>query len=137
MCLTINANIHQQTDGSYSPCVAPADITVWKVLKKYSDGEYATPYQDNSVRFNRSGEAVLKRASGKLDNRKSSTVESGGFHAYTRYEAALNMVMEAKKNPGGDYWIVKGKVPRGTKYFIGMHMDIVAEKLKLDLDGRL
>lgn len=111
-------------------CTATKDIVVYKRLKRYKkwankNGKgyiYESPYQ--RFKYNLGYEYNVQRFQifeSCIDNKLRIYQ---GLHSYTNYETARN-----RKNI--NEVIVKCIIPKGSKYFLGIHNDIVSDKLIL------
>ena len=114
MCLYIKKN----TDAN----IAEKDILVFKCLD-YRCGEYATSYRYYPIRFDSDNKAEL---SAEIQKGDFDTILTG-IHAYRNLGYATNIAYSY-------YLLFKTKVyyaiiPKGTKYYIGEHEDIVAERM--------
>ena len=114
MCLYIKKN----TDAS----IAEKDILVFKCLD-YRCGEYATSFRYHPIRFDSDNKAEL---SAEIQKGDFDTILTG-IHAYRNLGYATNIAYSY-------HLLFKTEVhyaiiPKGTKYYIGEHEDIVAERM--------
>ena len=112
MCLIIDSTKHKKLFGFYLPKIAKKDIPVYKELYHCCSGQIETPYQEYPVLFHEK-KAVLK----SIFTRHGGSIYKG-IHAYRKEISGLL-----------NWKIHKAIIPKGSLYYIGMHLDIVSTKL--------
>ena len=122
MCLYIKKN----TDAN----IAEKDILVFKCLD-YRCGEYATSFRYYPIRFDSGNKTELSAEIQKgdkqyVDGEYFDTILAG-IHAYRNlgYATLIAYSYNMLFNTNVHYAII----PKGTKYYIGEHEDIVAERM--------
>lgn len=109
--------------------IADKDIVVYKILLKYSDGTYRSPYRGAQYEIGKLHTADIqyhKRLLDKVDEHPiTKTVIEEGLHAYTSIGSAFLRAFFL------DGIVVKAIIPRGATYVIGTDDDIVSTQLKL------
>ena len=116
MCLIAQSNI--------KPLVAQKDIKVIKLLKKYEDGRYVTPYQKFPVELNGMLTPADGNATIKLYGHDKCRTEiiDGYIHA------ALKFYIDTNIKDGTT--AVEAYIPKGTEYYINVSLsEICAKKL--------
>ena len=113
MCLIIDSTKHKKLFGFYLPKIAWKDIPVYKLLEHPDDSTCFTPFQLHFIEFHKN-RAIL-RSILIQHNREISK----GIHALRN-----NIVEKSRYDK-----IHKAIIPRGSLYYIGMHLDIVSTKL--------
>ena len=129
MCLILSryhASPYQKKPKAY---IAKDDILVYKGIIEFAEGRWVTPYYKTPVDFKEPGVAMLMvkqfsytrtcRSCGK----KITGVERG-IHSYTI--PFVNILSNDK--------MCKAVIPRGSRFFIGIHSDVVSDYL-LIFDG--
>ena len=112
MCLIIDSTKHKKLFGFYLPKIAWKDIPVYKLLDHSCPSQIKTPWRDYPIIFHESN-VVLKSTLSYYHEEIHK-----GIHAYR------------KKIPSFPYSrFHKAIIPRGSLYYIGMHLDIVSTKL--------
>ena len=147
MCLYINTYFHENNvfgslhteqmeyNGANfnqvpKPFVAKTDIHVYKVLEKHHSeygNTYKTPYMEAPVAFVKydKGMSISKMLSFgftfEFDNFFHRYSVKKGIHSYLE-QTSLNLLKTT--------WSHKHAIiPKGTKFYIGTHRDVVSEKL--------
>ena len=112
--------------------IAEKDIIVYKILSKYSNGRYYSPWRGAPYEIGKLYTANIRyyeRLFYKVDEYpiKAIVIEEG-LHAYIdRVIAEITVAL----HPGLDYFIVKAIIPRGSMYVLGTRNEIVSTQLKL------
>ena len=113
MCLKLK-------EGNTRLIVADKDIVCYKLLLKYPDGTYHSPYQRLPYELNKlmcDSVNVWKYRSHKTWN-----VGAGGLHTFANFDDAKKVLYRTFYNlglPGFNPVIVKCFIPKGTKYYYG------------------
>lgn len=111
--------------------IAKKDIVVYKILFKYPDGSYVSPFRGTIYQI---GE--LKTANIKYDKRllpfycreTYDTVITKGLHAYIITEETA---ISYARSIATTMIIVKAIIPKGAMYVLGFNDEIVSTQLKL------
>jgi hypothetical protein len=118
------------------------DIPIWKVVRiKFSpiSREFFSPYKCT----------LLTTTNVVVDEKKPSALRMffanlvpgqyefarGFFHAFTRYEDAVTLKDYFEDSYNGFYTIVKGYIPKNTRYAISMYhpYEVCARKMILNI----
>lgn len=112
--------------------IAEKDIVVYKVLSKYLNGAYYSPWRDAPYEIGKLYTANIRyyeRLSHKVDEYLlKTTVIEEGLHAYIDYSTA---VLTSAMVPIPGLFVVKAIIPRGSMYVLGTRNEIVSTQLKL------
>lgn len=126
MCLVGNKNWRQTILPflfKVKPSIATEDITVYKILERYSltSEKWYSPYRGVRYILGKSYRSDLEiyQRSSKL----TFTVEEG-LHAYTSLEKAMSM-----SSYRSHLEVFKAIIPKGSEYLIGEHNEIVSNHL--------
>lgn len=124
MCLTINKQVHP----NYEPMTAEKDLVVYKILRS----KRTTPFMGFPVKFI-FGKARLKAEFeinffyNQFSEETFRTVYKG-IHAYLTFQKCEDYI-RLFSYTSDNFTIHKAIIPKGTNYFIGIHNDIVSEKM--------
>jgi hypothetical protein len=129
MCLKVNAEIGQ--GPAYVPLVAKTDLHVMKMLKKKNFYSWVTPFMGERIRFGLKGVHEQKGVKIKAEYCTSSVDGEGyfvdvGYHS-CRYDD-FNIHGRTFTLPQ-NYYFFDAVIPKGTKYYMGIHNDVVSERL--------
>lgn len=110
--------------------IAEEDIIVYKILLKYLDGSYISPFKGMPYQI---GE--LKTASIKykdyirtiFDFSFRGQIIDEGLHAYTTKGSAIGVAFHIPMVTA----VVKAVIPKGATYVLGTGNEIVSTQLKL------
>lgn len=109
--------------------IADKDIVVYKILMKYTDGTYHSPYRYTPYEIGKLYTANIQyyeRLLDKIDECSIITTVIGeGLHAYTSMGAAF---LQAFLING---IVFEAIIPKGATYVLGTDNDIVSTQLKL------
>ena len=135
MCLTINTRIHRTEEGAKwpTPLVAENDILVTKLLcsttKKGWFGQRTamTSMRFHKIKFGFKKEKTLEDNFG-LNETEDLIYVTNGIHAFTGVGGISCGNIDRLVSTYGDveHYAV---IPKGTKYYLGVSGDIVAEKM--------
>ena len=108
------------------------DIIVYKILSKYSNGRYYSPWRGAPYEIGKLYTANIRyyeRLFYKVDEYpiKAIVIEEG-LHAYIDYSTA---VLTSAMVPTSRLFVVKAIIPRGSMYVLGTGNEIVSTQLKL------
>ena len=129
MCLIIYFNKHKVDENNqYMPKIAKTDILVYKMLYKYSNYDYETPFQGTGIRF-WDGIFIYPQTDIKIRWREYDTIDAG-IHTYSNKKFAKS-VTDSENSFYGTYRyeLFKAIIPKGSEYFIGISNDIVSNNL--------
>lgn len=112
--------------------IAEKDIVVFKILVKYLNGAYYSPWRDAPYEIEKLYTANIRYYERLLyrvdeDPIKTTIIEEG-LHAYTDYSTAI-IASALLPQPG--LLVVKAIIPRGSMYVLGTRNEIVSTQLKL------
>lgn len=109
--------------------IADKDIVVYKVLLKYPNGIYRSPYKDAQYEIGKLYTANIRYHKCLIDKVDeypiTKTIIEEGLHAYTFDGLAL---LRAFAING---FVFKAIIPRGALYVLGAEDEIVSTQLKL------
>lgn len=123
MCLTIKGKYEKTKSDKPLPRVAGRDKIVYKVLRRYGD-DLISFHQMYTYRLG-------KVYSSSLGVEKAFSVWAGwkvekGLHAYINRVTAENDLYNAS------IVLIKCRIPKGAKYYLGMNGDIVSNRIILE-----
>lgn len=113
MCLYIDLTEHK----NHTPNITKKDILVYKVLYKYIQGGYETPYQNYFIKFENE-----KFVYPKTDMEGTFCTIEKGIHTHRYREYGEFHVY-------GYYKLFKAIIPKGSEYYIGTCGDVVSNNL--------
>ena len=116
MCLIINTKYHHLRNGMPLAKIAKDDIPCYKLLIGGSHG-WVTPFQCYNIKF-KNGQCVQQSRIHPCMYTNGDFFITRGIHGFISK---------------GIYYLVGYRfnaiIPKGTRYYIGMHNDMVSEKL--------
>ena len=122
MCLTINSLLHPY----YKPLVAEKNIVVYKVLCHYVGAlpsVWRTPYKHYEIDFG------VRGSVGRYEYPHTELNVFHGLGCFTVNEGIHAFCLPLNPLEKGTYFDFKGIIPKGTKFYIGINDDIVAEDM--------
>lgn len=125
MCLTISFAHHINN----KPKIANTDILVYKCLDTHTlDGtpQITTPYRDYPITFDENGTFVYSKV--RLEKLAPDAIGQG-IHAY--YYDMPAMRLAAKYNRDYGCKVFYAIIPKGSRYFIGLNLQIVANNMTI------
>lgn len=113
--------------------IADKDITVYKLLVKYLNGVYYSPWRDAPYEIRKLYTANIRYHERLLyktidEYPIARTIIEEGLHAFINYSTAS---LTAAMVPVSGLSIVKGVIPKGALYVLGAGNEIVSTQLKL------
>lgn len=111
--------------------IADKDIIVYKLLLKYSNEIYLSPYRGAQYKIGKLYTANIRYRERILEECNClipQTVIEEGLHAFINHSAAS---LTSAMVPISGLSIVKGVIPKGAMYVLGIGNEIVSTQLKL------
>nr|DAI16461.1 MAG TPA: hypothetical protein [Bacteriophage sp.] len=113
---------------------ADSDIMCYKVGKVSLNG-IISPYESFFFEFDKlytdqKPETIMERIDGL------KMIVAGFFHAFADERAALIKAEELRHSYNKKYKVFQALIPKGTKYYKGLHHDICAKSIKILRDTR-
>lgn len=113
--------------------IADKDIIIYKLVVKYLNGVYYSPWRDAPYEIGKLYTANIRYHTRLLyktidECPITRTVIEEGLHAFIDYSTAF---LIAAMIPVSELSIVKGVIPRGALYVLGEGDEIVSTQLKL------
>ena len=111
--------------------IADKDIVVYKLLVKCLNGIYYSPWKNAPYKIGKLYTANIRYREHILEECNcliSQTVIEEGLHAFINYSTAI---LTSAMVPVSGLSIVKGVIPKGAMYVLGIGNEIVSTQLKL------
>lgn len=134
MCLTVKTDIKSKRGlNKLEPQIATQSMYVWKRFTRPRHKDYTTlrsPHRDaiydlNSKNIVEQGLEIYPCQSWVSDKWGYKGYVHQGIHAYTNEKMARDRAKNSRQK------VIKCRIPRGAKYFIGLGDEIVSDKLIL------
>lgn len=111
--------------------IAKEDIVVYKILVKYLDGVYYSPWRDAPYKIGKLYTANIRyrlHVRADVNFLIRDWIIEEGLRAYIDYSTAI---LKSMMVPVSGLFIVKAIIPRGSMYVLGAGSEIVSTQLKL------